>query len=427
MITLQQVREAEALRGDGRFRETPLHLPTSLNARLPSRAQVHLKLEMLQRTGSFKVRGATARLAALSSEERAGGIIAASAGNHAQGVALAAAALGVRARIVMPEYVPLKKRDATLGYGGEVILHGATYDEAYEHAVALQEAEGGTLVHAFDDDRIMAGQGTIGLEILRQLPDVRSIICPVGGGGLISGVAVAVKSLRPDVKIIGVQAAGAPSAMTSFIEGRRVGTQSVSTIADGIKVGRVGERCYDVMRCYVDEMVAVSEVDLCRAVLYLDEHAHVSAEPAGAAPIAALLRGRLTLPAGPAVAVVSGGNIDTFEKTRYIRRALAEEQRHLRVRVKLPDRRGSRPRLMSQLFQILAVQEVNILHIEDRRNMPDLPVGIVEVALFLETRGPEHALGVEDALRDAGFDVGPRVASTVAPLAAAAPGARLTG
>ncbi len=411
MVTLEQIREADRLRGVGRFRETPLHYPSSLNARLPTHAKVHLKLEMLQRTGSFKVRGAVSRIFAMTEQERARGIIAASAGNHAQGVALAAGSLGVRARIVMPEYAPITKQEATAGYGAEIVLHGATYDDAAAYARELHEEEGGTLVHAFDDDRVMAGQGTIALEVLRQLPDVRSIIVPVGGGGLISGIAVAVKSLRPEVRVIGVQAAGADSAVRSFHAGRRLPCEQSATIADGINVQLVGERTYDVIQKCVDDMVTVSEVDLCRAVLYMDEHAHVCAEPAGAAPIAALLAAEVGLPLGPAVAIVSGGNIDTFAKSRYVRRALAEDRRHLRIAVRLPDVRGARPRQMAGLFELLGQHEVNVLHITDRRDVPGLPIGIVEVELFLETRGPRNADAVERALYDAGFQIAKRPGS----------------
>ncbi len=419
MPTLEQIRAADRLRGETRFRKTPLHFPASLNARLPGGARVHLKLEILQRTGSFKVRGATARITALDDAARRRGIIAASAGNHAQGVALAAASMGIRARIVMPLTAPLTKQEATAGYGAEVILHGTGYDDAYGHAVALHEAEGGTLVHAFDDDLIMAGQGTIGLEILEDLPDLRAVVCPVGGGGLISGVAVAVKSLRPDVKIIGVQSEGASSAVDSFRAGERLATAGVKTIADGIKVAQVGERCFDVIRRTVDDMVTVSDVDVCRAILLLDEHAHVAAEPAGAAPIAALLSDAVRLPDGDCAVVVSGGNIDTFAKTRFIRRALAEDQRHLRVRVRLQDRRGSKPRQMAALFNVLADQEVNILQIDDRRNTRDLPVGVVEVELLLETRGSLHADAVETALLDAQFELASPVTRRLPPRDAA--------
>jgi threonine dehydratase len=408
MLTLEQIRRADRLRGEGRFHETPLHFPNSLNRRLSIPNPVHLKLELFQRTGSFKVRGAAAKIHGLTAEERAQGIIAASAGNHAQGVALAARSLGTKARIVMPEYAPLTKREATEGYGASVVLHGASYDDAFHHAVALQAQEGGTLVHAFDDPEIMAGQGTIGLEILKQLPDVAAVICPVGGGGLIAGVGTAIKSLRPDVRIIGVQARGADSAVLSFHAKKRVISKSVHTIADGIKVQHVGERTLEMMLEHVDEMVAVDDVSICRALLMLDEHAHLSAEPAAATPIAALLNGTLrnALPKeGPIVTVVSGGNMDTFQKTRYIRRALAAEHRHLVVRVRMPDRRGGGPRQMADLFGLLADHQVNMLEIAYRRSTHDLPLGIVEVVMLLETRGARDAEIVTMALADAGFEL----------------------
>ena len=407
MVTLEQICRADQLRGAGRFHETPLHFATTLNKRLGFAEPVHLKLEMFQRTGSFKVRGAATKIAAPTDEERARGIIAASAGNHAQGVALAARSMGAKAVIVMPEYAPLTKRDATEGYGAEVVLHGNSYDEAYRHACELQERDGSTFVHAFDDDLVMAGQGTIGLEILRQLPDVAAVVCPVGGGGLIAGVATAIKSIRPHVLVLGVQAAGAASAVRSFDARRRIGTETVDTIADGIKVAQVGERPLESILRHVDAMVTVDDVSICRALLMLDENAHLSVEPAAAAPIAALIERRFdgALPAhGPVVVVVSGGNMDTFEKTRYVRRALAAEHRHLALRVQMADRRGNSPRQMAELFHILADHEVNILAVNYRRDTLDLPVGVVEVQLVLETRGGENAGAVVPSLVAAGFD-----------------------
>jgi len=408
MLTLEQIRLANRLRGEGRFHETPMRFGTTLNSRLGISQPVHLKLELFQRTGSFKVRGASAKIHSLTDDERARGIIAASAGNHAQGVALAAQSLGAKARIVMPEYAPLTKREATLGYGAEVILHGDSYDDAFDHAVELQAREGGTLVHAFDDLTVMAGQGTIGLEILEQLPDVSAVICPVGGGGLIAGVATAIKSIRPEVRIIGVQALGADSAVLSFHAKKRLSSRSVHTIADGIKVQQVGEHTLAVMLEHVDAMVTVDDISICRALLMLDEHAHLSAEPAGATPIAALLNGRLkdVIPTeGAVVAVVSGGNMDTFQKTRYVRRALAADHRHLTLRVRMADRRGSSPRQMAELFGLLADHEVNILEIAYRRSTLDLPLGILEVVMLLETRGADDADAVTMTLVDSGFEV----------------------
>ena len=408
MVTLEQICRADQLRGAGRFHETPIHFATTLNKRLGLDERVQLKLELFQRTGSFKVRGATSKIHSLTDEERARGIIAASAGNHAQGVALAARSMGAKARIVMPEHAPLTKRDATQGYGAEVILHGASYDEAYRHARELQQRDGSTFVHAFDDEQVMAGQGTIGLEILRQCPDVSAVLCPVGGGGLIAGVATAVKSIRPGVRVFGVQAAGADSAVQSFHAKRRIVHDTAETIADGIKVAQVGEHTLEAILQHVDAMVSIDDVSICRAVLMLDEHAHLSVEPAGAAPIAARLHGALRgeLPKqGPIVTVISGGNMDTFEKTRYVRRALAADHRHQRIRVQMPDRRGSSPRQMAQLFHLLADHDVNILAINYRRNTLELDVGVVEVELLLETRGGEHAVAASASLSAAGFDV----------------------
>jgi len=401
--TLDQIRKALALGGGGTFRHTPLHQPVSLNRRFPTTSSVYLKQELFQRTGSFKIRGATARIAAMGEAEKARGIIAASAGNHAQGVALAGTTYGAKVRIVMPEYAPLTKREATEAYGAKVILYGETYDDAYHHACEIAAADNSVLVHAFDDDLVMAGQGTIGLEILDQVPDVSAVICPVGGGGLISGVATAIKALKPDVRIIGVQALGASSAVRSFHRKQRVPSDGVETIADGIKVQHVGERCHDVILKLVDEMVTVGDASICQAMLALDEHAHIAAEPAAAVPIAALLEGILDLPPGPTVAIVSGGNVDTFEKMRYFRRALVEERRHLRIRVRLPDRRGSKPRKMAEIFQLLAQHQLNVLDIKYRRDTPDLPLGVVQVEFHLETRGRNHAAMACQAIEESGI------------------------
>jgi len=408
MLTLEQICRADRLRGEGRFHETPLHFGTTLNRRLGITQPVHLKLELFQRTGSFKVRGAAAKIHALTDDKRAQGIIAASAGNHAQGVALAARSLGAKARIVMPEYAPLTKREATEGYGAEVVLHGASYDDAFDHAVELQARDGGTLVHAFDDPVVMAGQGTIGLEILKQLPEVATVVCPVGGGGLIAGVSTAIKAIRPDVRIVGVQARGADSAVLSFYAKKRVSSKSVHTIADGIKVQQVGEHTLEMMLRNVDAMVTVDDISICRALLLLDEHAHLSAEPAGATPIAALLGGKLSdvIPAdGPVVAVVSGGNMDTFQKTRYVRRALAADHRHLTISVRMADRRGSSPRQMAELFGLLADHEVNILEIAYRRSKNDLPLGVVEGERLLLPGGADAPELVTMALADSGFEL----------------------
>ncbi|MHC4848502.1 MAG: threonine ammonia-lyase [Planctomycetota bacterium] len=405
MLSLASIEAADRLRGEGRFRKTPLHYPASLNARLPIPGDVHLKLELFQRTGSFKIRGAIAKVLSLNAAEREQGIIAASAGNHAQGVALAASSIGVQARIVMPEFAPLTKRIATAGYGAEVILHGESYDDAYAHALMLRDRDGGSLVHAFDDEQVMAGQGTIGLELLRELPDLAAVICPVGGGGLIAGVATALKSIRPEILVFGVQAAGASSAVDSFRAGRRLATGAVETVADGIKVQHVGEKTFGVIQDFVDDMVTVSDDAICDAMLMLDEHAHVAAEPSGAAPLAACLEGNLRLPRGPIALIVSGGNLDIFEKTRFVRRALARQRRHEPVRIRMVDRRGTKPREMARLFALLADQDVNVLDIDYRRETYDVPLGMVEVELVLETRGAEHADAVQREVLAAGFEL----------------------
>jgi len=375
MLDCRRIEAVLALRGEDRFRKTPLHFPASMNRRGWRSAYIHLKLELFQRTGSFKVRGATAKILSLSEKERARGIFAASAGNHAQGVALAAASVGAQATIVMP------------------------------HAQKLCDEAGAVFVHAFDDEMVMAGQGTIALEILEDLPDVEAIICPVGGGGLISGIATAIKAKRPATKVIGVQAKGADSAVASFRAGHRMPSEGVDTIADGIKVQHVGERCFDIIHKLVDEMITVDDTQICNAMLMMDEHAHICAEPAGATALAALMSGQVRPPAGPCVVVVSGGNLDTFEKTRYIRRALVEQKRHLSVRLRLIDRRGSKPREMARLFTLLGAHEMNVLDIAYRRDSAGVPLGQVEIELLLETRGAAHARAITDAFTKAGYEL----------------------
>lgn len=315
--------EAARERAEGTLYErTPLVRMPGLERALGCAAPLHLKLETLQAVGSFKIRGAAAKMLALPRRVLAPGVVAASAGNHSQGVAVAARHLGIPARIVMPESAPVRKVQRTRSYGAEVILRGRTYDEAQEAAFALRDLRGGTFVHAFDDWDVMAGQGTVGLEILDDLPQTATVLCPVGGGGLVSGIAAAVKGRRPDVRVIGVQSSVAASACTSFHRGRRTPLAPGSTIADGIKVGLVGRRCFDVIQAHVDEMHAVTDDELCRAMLAIEEEANLVAEPAAAAPLAALLAGRIDPGDGPIVSVLTGANVDIGRRLRCLRRSL---------------------------------------------------------------------------------------------------------
>ncbi len=333
---------------------TPL-LPSRTFSRLTG-AQVFLKAENLQRSGAYKIRGATNKLARLSAEERARGVIAASAGNHAQGVAMAASALGVRCTIVMPTGAPLAKVTATQGYGATVVLHGATYDDAYAYARELQAREGAVYIAAFDDPDIIAGQGTLGLEILADLPDVEAIVVGIGGGGLISGIATAIKGLKPDVRIIGVQASGAASMRAALDAQRLVTLPAIHTIADGIATRRAGELTFAIVRELVDEVVIVEDDEIIRTVLLLLERCKLLVEGAGAVGVAALLSGRLDLVGRRTVAVLSGGNIDMNMVGRFIQHGLAAQGRYLVLHTLLADRPGELLRLLS----LVAEQGVNV-------------------------------------------------------------------
>lgn len=364
-------------------------------------ATIYLKAENLQRAGSYKVRGATYKLSRLTTEERARGVVAASAGNHAQGVAIAARALGIACAIVMPATAPLAKITATESYGAKVILAGATYNDAYERAREIQADTGAIYIHAFDDPDIIAGQGTVGLEILADLPDVEAIVAPIGGGGLISGIAIAVKSLKPDVRIIGVEAAGAAAMRDSLASGHLVKLETVSTVADGIAVKSPGERTFAIVRDLVDEVVTVEDDDIIRTVLLLMERGKLVVEGAGAAGAAAMLSGAISLPGARAAIVLSGGNIDMNLVGRFIAHGLAIQGRYLALRTLLIDRPGELLRLLA----IIAEQNVNVLDVAHHRAAPHAPIQHVEVSLTLETRNREHCDQLFKSLRDQGFPV----------------------
>jgi threonine dehydratase len=398
--TIEDVRRS-ALTLRGVVRETPLLPAEGLSRR--TGYQVYLKAENLQRTGAFKLRGAYAKIAALPADERARGVVTASAGNHGQGVALAAQLLGAPATIVLPENAALTKVTAIQARGARTVLHGTSYEAAYAHARELARSEGCAFVHPYDDWQVIAGQGTVALEILDARPEVGAILVPVGGGGLIAGVALATKALAPAVSILGVQAARARGAVDSFAAGRRV-TRPAETIADGIKVTGPGEKTFAVIRRRVDRMLAVEEEEIYRAVVYLLENTRLVVEPAGAVGVAALLAGKVALPAGTSVvAILSGGNVDPNLLHHLIEYGLAHSGRSLLVRVRLPDRPGQ----LVKLLQPLAERRVNILNIEHRRATWGLPVDVSEVLLHLETRGPEHCAEVLAALEALGFDVEP--------------------
>ncbi|WP_326652237.1 threonine ammonia-lyase [Streptomyces sp. NBC_01750] len=363
-------------------------------------APVHLKCENLQRTGSFKLRGAYVRIAGLSPEERAAGVVAASAGNHAQGVALASSLLGVHSTVFMPMGAPLPKVAATREYGAEVRLHGQVIEETMTAAQEYARETGAVFIHPFDHPDIIAGQGTVGLEILEQCPEVQTIVVGIGGGGLAAGIAVAVKTLRPDVKLIGVQAEGSAAYPPSLSAGHPVSIDSPSTMADGIKVGRPGDVPFKIIGDLMDEVRTVSEDALSSALLLCLERAKLVVEPAGASPVAALLSDPRSFQ-GPVVALLSGGNVDPLLMQRILRHGMAAAGRYLSLRVRLTDRPGA----LAALLAALSVVDANVLDVSHVRTDPRLGLTEVEVELQLETKGPEHCEEVATALRGAGYTV----------------------
>ncbi|MDG4828659.1 threonine ammonia-lyase [Solwaraspora sp. WMMD1047] len=397
LVGLADVRGARELLV-GVTRTTPLEPSRPLTASLGG--PVWLKCENMQRAGSYKVRGAYVRIARLSDDERRRGVVAASAGNHAQGVALAAALLGTAATVFMPVGAPLPKVAATKGYGATVEFFGASVDEALVAAREFAERTGAVLIHPFDHQDVIAGQGTVALEILEQLPEVRTIITGVGGGGLISGIAVAAKALRPEIRIVGVQAEDAAAYPPSLAAGEPIALARFSTIADGIAVGCPGEITFAHVNKLVDEMVTVSEEDISRALLMLLERGKQVVEPAGAAGVAALLAGTVPVDT-PVVAVLSGGNIDPLLMLRVIEHGLAAAGRYLRFTVRCGDQPGE---LASVLRQI-AEHRANVVDVEHQRRNPRLRLGEVEVALSVETRGAEHSDALIGGLRATGYQV----------------------
>ena len=360
---------------------------------------VYLKLDNLQRTGAFKERGALNKLLTLTAGERERGVIAASAGNHAQGVAYHAGRHGIRAQIVMPLTTPLIKVSATKGYGAEVVLHGANYDEACEEAVRRSEQSGMTFIHPFDDEVVIAGQGTMGLEILQQVSDVEAIIAPIGGGGLISGVACAVKETNPHVRVIGVQPARLPSMKVAIAEGHPVTLNPAPTIADGIAVRRAGEKTLPLIQKYVDDIVTVDEEEIANAVLLLLEREKTLAEGAGAAAIAALINRKTSLSGKKVAVLVCGGNIDVSLLSRIMERGLVKDGRLVRLRVHLPDYPGA----LHRLTGILAQHRANIVETSYDRAYYGVNLGDTAIDITMETRGPDHIAELLSALSASGY------------------------
>ena len=402
LVTVADVAAARELL-TGVVRVTPVEPCRPLSAMLGG--PVWLKCENLQRAGSFKVRGAYVRISRLTPAERARGVVAASAGNHAQGVALAASMLGAAATVFMPVGAPLPKLAATKGYGASIHIAGSSVDEAIEAAQVYAKQTGAVFLHPFDHRDVIAGQGTLALELLEQIPDLETVVVGVGGGGLVSGIAVALRALRPQVRIIGVQAAGAAAFPLSLAAGRPTRLTSCATLADGIAVGRPGDLTFAHVSKLVDEVVTVGEEDISRGLLLLLERNKLVVEPAGGVAVAALLAGVVEVRT-PVAAVISGGNIDPMLMLRVIEHGLAAAGRYLEVRVQCADRPGQ----LARLLGLIAEHGANVVDVDHSRRDQRLRLGEVEVDLSMETRGVEHSDQVVTALRAAGYTITPMVA-----------------
>ena len=394
MLTLDMVREAqEALRGIAR--RTPLD-------RAPKFGEnVYIKAENLQLTGAFKLRGAYNKIRSLTPEEAARGVIACSAGNHAQGIALSASRLGIKAVICMPAGAPISKVEATRGYGAEVVLVPGVYDDAAAEAERLTKEQGYTFAHPFNDPYVMAGQGTIGLEILEQLPEADQVVVPIGGGGLISGVAYAIKYLKPECRVIGVQAAGAASMYTSRQAGEVLTLPSVATIADGIAVKRPGDLTFALCQRYVDDIVTVRDDEIAAAILALLEDQKTVAEGAGAVSVAAVMFGKVDLVGKNTVCVVSGGNVDVTTLSRIITKGLSKTGRITEFTVKIADKPGS----LVQLLRTISQTGANILRVNHAREDKHSDIGACVVTMVLETRNRQHVDDIERELQSLGYHI----------------------
>lgn len=395
MLTLDSLYQAAfALKGVARVTDlirAPRMFPDN---------EVYLKTENLQLTGSFKLRGAYNRIARLSDEEKERGVVACSAGNHSQGVALAAQKAGLNAVICIPDGAPISKVEATRAYGAEVVLVPGVYDDAYEKAIEIAKESGRTLIHPFDDDDVIAGQGTIALEILSALPEMDTCIVPVGGGGLISGMAFAIKALKPTCRVIGVQAAGAASMRHAFDEHRRVPLERVSTIADGIAVKMPGEKTFEYCRRYVDDIVTVSDDEIASAILSLMEQQKLVAEGAGAVSVAAAMAGKVELVGRKTVCLVSGGNIDVTILSRVITRGLMMQGRQVELELEVYDR----PKQLAIVSALVAEMGANVVSVEHDRKTDSTDLQHCMLRLGLETRNADHIGQIVDAIRsDLGY------------------------
>jgi len=394
MLTLDKVYHAAYVLKDI-VRKTALIESPKLN---PD-CKLYLKTENLQVTGSFKVRGAGYKISQLSDEEKARGVIACSAGNHAQGVALAAKNYGIKSVICLPDGAPISKVEATKSYGAEVVMVPGVYDDAYKRALELRDEKGYSFVHPFNDDDVIAGQGTIALEILDELKDIDAVVVPIGGGGLISGVAYTLKQLKPDIKVYGVQASGAPSMYNSVKHGKIERLESVSTIADGIAVKEPGDNTFDLVSKYVDDVVTVTEGEISSAILGLIEYHKLIAEGAGAVAVAAVMFNKIPVKDKKVVALVSGGNIDVTILSRVIKRGLLMSGRNHTLCIELTDKPGQ----LKQVSAIIADLGANVISVHHERASETMDINGCYLRIVLETRNHEHINEITDALTGAGF------------------------
>lgn len=382
----------------GLIRRTPVDFSTTFSS--ITGQQVFFKYENLQKTGSFKIRGALNKMASLTEQQRAAGVVAASAGNHAQGVALAASKAGVESTIVMPEGVPIAKLMATKEYGAKVVLSGQSYDEAYIKAEQIKEETNAVFVHAFNDPAIIAGQGTVGLEIMEDLPDIDTVVVPIGGGGLISGIALVLKQVRPEIQVIGVQAEGAPSMERAVNSGQIRENSDVSTIADGIAIKHPGELTFSIVKELVDDIVLVNDEEIAQAILMMIERSKLVCEGAGAAGVAALLNGKVKS-SGKILTVVTGGNIDIHTLSIIIERGLTKAGRYVRLKTVVVDRPGA----LQKLLGVVAETKANVISVAHNRILTRVPITQAEVSLDLETRNPEHVEEIVKNLFNKGYKI----------------------
>ncbi len=397
-VTLEKIKKAKETI-ENSVKRTPIIECPTLESELGGK--VYFKLENLQKTGSFKIRGALNRIANLTEEEKKRGVIASSAGNHAQGIALGATAQGIKSTIVMPETAPIAKVVATKGYGAEVVLHGTVYDDAFAKACEIQKETGAVFLHPFDDEDVIAGQGTIGLEILEDVSDIDTILVPIGGGGILAGIATAVKSINPNIKVIGVESENAASMTEALKRGECCEVCAKPTIADGIAVKKVGCKTLELVKQYVDEVITVSEAEIAEAILFLMEKSKVVAEGAGATPLAAILAGKISCKDRKTCAVVSGGNIDINLVERVLNRALINKGRRCQFKVKVHDRFGE----VEKLLGLLTANRANILHITQSMYNGDLGITMQEVTLVMECSDMVHRDEVLQKIKEAGYEI----------------------